>query len=272
MRYSVFISTTLIFLLMGCSEPTIDTSTNESMTKSIDKIKDRLNEQEASKFDEALQTIALNNIDFSSILSSDNASNIEETMLKNSSSELNGKTYEQVLDRANSIRLELEKKQIEQAILEIKELEEKQNKAELAKSSLEKFRISRSRYYQNDNSLFSTGVIEFTIQNDSDSAISKVHMKGTYATQGRSVPWVVDDFSYSISGGLEPGEKQSISIYAPYTFDNVEVRNDAILTIDVTRVDGPSGDAIYNAEGLNEYEKERLAELKLKYQTQEETN
>ena len=40
---------------------------------------------------------------------------------------------------------------------------------------------------------------------------------------------------------------------------------DAVLTVDVEKLDGADGKTLYDAEGLSEHEQERLTELQKKF-------
>lgn len=58
-----------------------------------------------------------------------------------------------------------------------------------------------------------TNNIKFDITNNLDFAISGVHFEYTVKQEGRSVPIRKDSSSFSISGGVEPGETKSLSYY-----------------------------------------------------------
>ena len=87
-------------------------------------------------------------------------------------------------------------------------------------------------------------IIELTVENRTGQAISRAYFEGTLASPNRSVPWHKDTFNYSISGGLEPGEKAAWSL-APNMFSGwgkIEAPADAVFTVTVERLDGADGE------------------------------
>jgi hypothetical protein len=165
-------------------------------------------------------------------------------------------------------RKEAEKKQV---LDEINELTAKQEAANNAKVNLSRFVVERSRFYKvsekyssGEKPIIDLAVIELAVRNDTDQAVARAYFKGTISSPGRSVPWLVKEFNYSIKGGLEPGEKANWKL-APHQFYNLAAPLDAILTVDVVRLDGADGKAIFDASSLTEYEQRRLIELKSKF-------
>ena len=140
MNYKRLIVTTFIMLVLaGCSKPTIDASTDESMKASVEKVRNSLSEEEKIKFDEAMRIVAFSNIDVKDLFADGVlASNSLEGKMKQS---LQGKTANDIIAQAESIKQERAAKEKEQALSEIKELIKKQVEAEQAKSELAKFRV-----------------------------------------------------------------------------------------------------------------------------------
>ena len=56
--------------------------------------------------------------------------------------------------------------------------------------------------------------MSFTVVNKSAVTISKVYLTGVLKAKGRAVPLAVQDFSFSIPGGLQPGEKKHFDLEA----------------------------------------------------------
>ena len=296
----------LIIILTGCDkivpEPTIDTTSDESMKKSSQVVRESLPENEREEFDEALQLLVFSQIDLKDLFVEDvlGSGNLE-SKIKGS---LHGKTALQVISKAARIRIEREARERQQALDEIKELEQKEARErqqaldeikeleqkeaserqqaldeikeleqkeaseEDAREQLKKFKVVRSRFYLEDQPYSGKQpIIEITVKNGTDVAVSRAYFEGTLASPNRSVPWHKDSFNYSISGGLEPGEKQSWHL-APNMFSDwgkVDAPADAIFTVTVENIDGPDGKALYSTRGFTERDKDRLAELKEKY-------
>jgi hypothetical protein len=90
--------------------------------------------------------------------------------------------------------------------------------------------------------------ISFTVINKSPITISKVYLTGVLKARGREVPFAAQDFSFSIPGGLQPGERRHFDLEATSYGDwsNVtkhECRN-AVFLLTLNAVDDARGDRI----------------------------
>ena len=263
----------IVTAIAGCDkllpEPTIDTSTDESIRQSSQKVRESLPEAERAKFDEAIQLLAFSKINLKDIFTEGaaGAGNLESKMKES----LNGKTASQIIAEAERIKLEREARQRQQALDEIKELELMKSNAESSKEKLKNFIVIRSRFFQEEQQYRGKQpIIEITVKNDTNEAVSRAYFEGVLASPGRSVPWHKDTFNYSISGGLEPGEEQSWRL-APNMFSDwgqIVVPADAVFTVTVERIDGADGSALYSATEFTEHDRKRLKELKEKYNIQ----
>ncbi len=266
MKSKLFILAFVTLFLVGCSKPTVDTSTDESMKSSIAKVRESLPVDKRAQFDEAIQLMAFSQIDLKSIFAEGVAGvgNLEGKMKET----LNGKTGEQIIAEAAQIKLERERKQKEQALQEIKELEEKRQSSIEAREQLKSFKILRSRFYKRERAFMGKQpIIELTVKNGTSQPVSRAYFAGTIASPNRSVPWHQDTFNYSVPGGLEPGEKATWSL-APNMFSDwgkVDAPADTIFTVIVERIDGADGKALYSSSEFGELEEKRLSELKEKY-------
>lgn len=256
----------LLVLLSGCSDPKLDASTDESMKNSSQRVREKLPESKRAEFDEALQILAFSQIDLKEIFAG--GANGANGMQEKIRASLDGRTADEVIAAAAKIKAERLARERTQAIAEIKELEAKRSASERSKEELKKFEVVRSRFYQRPRQFVGREpVIELSVRNGTASPVSRAYFEGTIASPGRSVPWLKDTFNYSISGGLEPGEKADWKL-APNMFSDwgkVEVPDDAVFTVTVERLDGPNGEAIYSTRDFGDAERKRLAELKAKY-------
>lgn len=255
-----------IVIATGCSKPTVDTSSDETMKSSIAKVRESLPVEKRAEFDEALSIIAFSEIDLKNLFASGAAGvNVTEAKVKQS---LHGKTGDEIIAQAAQIKKEREEKERVQALAEIKELEEKQLKAQSAKAELAKFQVIRSRFYKRKQEFIGEQpIIELTVKNGTQHPVSRAYFKGTLASPGRAVPWLREDFNYEISGGLEPGEAATWNL-APNMFSEwgrVQPPSDAILTVEVEQLDGPDGKALFSSREFSDDDAKRLAELKQRY-------
>ena len=114
-------------------------------------------------------------------------------------------------------------------------------------AELTKFRIIKSRFHLQKGSLSDDPIIELSVRNETGHPIARAYFEGTLLTPGRSVPWVKDEFNYEIAGGLEPGESANWRL-SPNRFGEwgrAPNRSDMVLTVKVTRLDGPNGEKLF---------------------------
>ena len=134
---------------------------------------------------------------------------------------------------------------------------------------LSKFKVKRSRFYKRKGKydIIKKPIIELTVMNGTNESVSRAYFTGTLASPGRTIPWIKDDFNYEISGGIESGEEVTWYL-APNTFSDwgdVDAPKDAVLTVEVTELDGANGNELYSTNNFGEDEMERLEELLKSY-------
>ena len=257
-----------LLLLVACGPGRIDGTSDESLKSSLEKVRAGLPEEEREKLDRAIQEIAFEDLGFDDLLvagQTDDALGLAEKIRK----KLDGKTGAEILEQAHEIRAERERKEREQALQEIQELRAKASAAEAAAAELKAFQILRSRFYKRPQRYGRPEpIIELTVLNGTQFPVSRAYFRGTIASPGRSIPWLREEFNYSISGGLEPGE-QAKWLLAPNTFSDwgkVEAPPDAVFTVEVLKLDGPDNEPVLDAEGLSDYEAERLGKLEAEFE------
>lgn len=251
----------IAILLSSCAEK-IDGSSEDAMKTSIEEIEKSLDDEKKKKFEESMQLIMFHGLDFGKLMQEGGA---EETV-SDLKSKLDGKTAADIIEEGDRIRAEIERKKKEHAKEEIEELYEKKVQAEKDREMHAKFEVKRSRFYKRKKGTYyvtEEPIIELTVLNGTDQAISRAYFTGTLASPKRSVPWLKDDFNYNISGGLEPEEEVTWYL-APNMFSDwgtVNAPKDAVLTVEVKQLDGPDGEELYSVNNFGEEEQERLEEL-----------
>lgn len=255
-----------LFSLAAC-QPTVDGSSEEAMRDSIQKIKDELPDEKREEFNDAIMTVAFEDVSLKSMMA---GTQDGESIKDGAMSKLDGKSADEIIAMAEEIEArraaEQKREQLEQARKDIKELEKMRSESNKSEKALEKFVVESSRFYKRSRRYGrDEPIIELEVTNDTDHAISRAYFKGTYATPGRSVPWIQEQFNYSISGGLEPGESAKWSL-APNMFSDwgkIEERDDAVFTVDVVQLDGPDGQLLYRVD-FDEDDAARLEKLRQK--------
>lgn len=281
-------SLVLIFILIFFSgfifgKPKIDTTTDETMKTSIQKVKESLKADQQKEFEEAIKLIMFSQIDMRAIFANAMAGKqMDQEKLQNDMKKsLHGKTGLEVIALAKEKKKQRqaenakkEKERIswqkEQDLKDLKKLREKKAEYDKAKVGLSQFKVVSSRFYKQRKNEYSSRlspVIELEVRNDSKYPISRIFCKGTIRSEGRSVPWLVEDFNYQISGGLEPNETRDWSL-APNMFSEwgrVDAPADAIFDIEIIGVEGADGKDLYSLRGFSDRDKEKLADLEKKY-------
>lgn len=262
-----FIALTLLAgALAGCGEPKIDGSSEEAFKESIAEVAKKLPEDQRSKFSSDVMLLAFQGMDIGHVLQGKKKpDDISGDMI----TALNGMTAQQVSNKADQVRKERAERERQQALSEIAELIKKKDQSEAAKSSLKKFEVQKSRFYKQaqEYSFRDQPIIELTVSNGTGVAVSRAYFRGAISSPGRSVPWLVDDFNYSISGGIEPGETKSWRL-APNQFSDwgkVEPPKDALFTVEVVQLDGADGKTLFGSGEFTERDAVRLDSLRTKY-------
>lgn len=276
-----FLGITSLFLT-SC-QPTIDASSEESFTASLERMNQSLDEEKKAEFAEAMGVVLLGGFDFGKAMQ---AAFRGEAYDGNAAADsirmsLDGLNADQIIAKAESIvaereakaaamEAEREAKKKAEAVEELADLRKKKADAEEAKLQLARFAVSNARFYKKRQSEYikmEQPIIEMTVTNGTEIAVSRAYFTGTLQSPGRSVPWLKEDFNYSISGGLEPSESDSWSL-APNMFGEwgeVDAPSDAVLTIEAIRLDGPDGESAFDASGFTERNAQRMEEILTEY-------
>lgn len=247
-----------IFFCVSCAKK-IDGTSEDTMKASIEVIKESLNEDEKKEFEKALQLIMFEGMNIGTLMQMGGAEGFESDFR----SKINGKTASEIISKGKLIEEEIEREKRAQAESEINELYQKKAKAELDRIKLANFEVKRSRFYKRKTGTYIVSeepVIEMTVMNNTEYAISKAYFTGTLSSPNRTVPWLKANFNYEIRGGLEPGEEVTWYL-APNRFSDwgtVEAPSNVILTVEVTKLDGANGEELYSVNVFGDDDAERL--------------
>lgn len=276
----------LAVALAGCGPKRIDGSSEAAYKKSLEAMSKGLSAEEQKTLGESVMVVAMNG---TSLLEIGAAPALFEQRAR---SELNGKTYAEIVAKAKEIeaaraaaeaaeKVEREKREAElkaemerqeaarkaerkkQIETELAELNAEKAKAAADVESLKKFIVERSRFYFADGGYRQEAVIELTVKNGLTAPVSRAYFKGRVTSPGRSIPWVAEDFNYTIRGGLEPGETVTWKL-SPNMFSEwgkaPKDRTDLVLAVDLVQVDGADGKPLYDSE-FPERKQKRMDEL-----------
>ncbi len=128
------------------------------------------------------------------------------------------------------------------------ELEAYQLRLSAAEEILNDIVISNAEYFWQRQRYSEEPVIAFRIENNSEIAIGRIFLHGVVQTPGRSIPWIDENVSYVIRGGLEPGESDDLRL-APNRFGEWGLReladsDDHILELTLFDIEGPDGERL----------------------------
>ncbi len=253
-------------VLVGCSDPKVDTSSMPAAVVSIEKVRESLPTYKRDEFDTALKIIAMSSFNGIDLFNPQrmNAAEIAES----ANAYMHGLTGDEIIERADKMLRQRRAREREQALRTLNRLEAKQDSAQRAQEHLAQISIDNARYYISTSPYGALEpVIELTVTNGSDRAVAELMLHSVLKSPNREVAWVDETFYYVISGGLAPGESATWSL-APNRFGpwgNDQIPRNAVLTLTLLGVNNSEGEPLWDAPALTDNEAERLEELRAEY-------
>ena len=253
-------------VLVGCSDPKVDTSSMPAAVVSIEKVRESLPTYKRDEFDTALKIIAMSSFNGIDLFNPQrmNAAEIAES----ANAYMHGLTGDEIIERADKMLRQRRAREREQALRTLNRLEAKQDSAQRAQEHLAQISIDNARYYISTSPYGALEpVIELTVTSGCDHAVAELMLHGVLKSPNREVAWVDETFYYVISGGLAPGESATWSL-APNRFGpwgNDQIPRNAALTLTLLGVNNSEGEPLWDAPALTDNEAERLEELRAEY-------
>jgi len=224
------------FLLSGCiTDPVFDTSNWTAYQKSLAAIKAKLSNDDLRRLEIALRYLLMESmpgfkIDGQVLEASNGSLEAARGNLSNSylvlarlGPRINGSSAAAIIQNV-SIKLDAE----------IADTEARLPNVEGVLGSVE---VDSPRYYWRRSGRLEQPVIELTIRNVGKSAISRVYFSSVLTSPNRTIPWARQEFVQTFTGGLEPREKQQLTIqptYAAWNDPQLKYLSDAELKVVVT--------------------------------------
>jgi hypothetical protein len=224
------------FLLAGCiTDPVFDMSSWTAYQTSLAAIKAKLSNDDLRRLEVALRYLLMESmpgfkIDGQVLEAPSGTYEAARGNLSNSylvlarlGPRINGSSAAAVIKNV-SIKLDAE----------IADTEERLPGVEGVLGSVE---IDAPRYYWRRSGYAEQPVIEFTVRNVGKSAISRVFFSSVLTSPNRTIPWARQEFVQTFRGGLEPREKQQLTIqpsYAAWNDPQLKYLSDAELKVVVT--------------------------------------
>ena len=203
----VFVIGVITFGVIHFNKPRIDISTDEKMKSSVERLKDSLNDEQKTKFEQALRYIAFDGLTLSDIMSA-------EDTIKRIKDKLKNKSYDDIIEDANKIIKR-----------EITNLKNEKASSESAKKSLEDIIVQRTTITSDTSGFLPRRILYMLVKNNTGRTLSTVAFNIKTFAPGREVPYLDDDFKYEIPGGIQAGETLEWKL-EPNTFLNDEWNRD----------------------------------------------
>ncbi|MCE0733506.1 hypothetical protein LWH48_12030 [Halomonas sp. G15] len=261
-------------LLAGCSDPTIDASSEEAFYQSSGKILESLDYDQREDFTDALIFVTTSSDDWQTFLSGyGRQGDCIDGMLRG----LDGLTAAEVIAKSEELRRLSEQRERqreqrahdrlkEQLRDKVENLEKRKAATESAKRHLEKFAILEASLIPADpGEVMST--VKINVENATPHPVSRAFFHGKLLSPGRSVPWGEGEFHSSIPGGIEPGEKMDIEalVVDREFLGDAEPPDDAFLEIEVVQLDGADGEPLWASWNFDDRDQECLDRLRKEY-------
>lgn len=262
MRNPIYLVTILI-LIQSCT-PKIDSSSEKSYNESLEKVTNSVDKETKELLLNSIETITTYQLS----QGNKNIFDVDfDKLVDDVRKQLDGLDASEIINLGKEIQTKIDIAERKAAKMEYDSLILNKLKAKSFRDSLKDFEILSSRFYRVKRYITTEPVIDITIKNNSDQAISSISFLGEYKSPERSVPWAKAEFSYEISGGLEPGEDQRWRLQpnSLHDFYDLQSRSSAELKVIVTSVSGVDGEILYSTEVFNEEDSLRINELIAEY-------
>jgi hypothetical protein len=184
------------FLLAGClHEPTLDTTSDDALKASVEKVAANLSPDEKAQLGKAIVSAMLQGaFQGGSRISLDS---------------LNGLTGAEAIALVNKATSQKNADNRSELLAEIEVLKIER---EEIKAELQPFTVSDVSYKWDDG-FINEPIVSYTITNGGNQALGGIYIRSTIKSPGRSKAWSVDDSPSGIDGGLEPGESREFSTF-----------------------------------------------------------
>jgi hypothetical protein len=106
--------------------------------------------------------------------------------------------------------------------------------------------VSSPRYYWKQSGYLAQPVVEFAVRNGGPSPISRIYFSGVLTTPNRSIPWARQQFVQTFKGGLEPREKQQLTMrpWGQWSDPRLKDLYNAELKVTVTNFEDANGEKV----------------------------
>ncbi len=194
------------FLLSGCIfDPVFDTSSWDAFQRSSAAIRAKLSNDDLRRLEIALKYLLLESTPGAEIAAQVPGSAVARanlvnpyTIINRLGPKINGRSAATIIQNL-SMKLDAEISQTEARLPNVEDV-------------LGAIEVTSPRYYWRRSGYAEQPVIEFAVRNGGKSPIASIYFRGVLTTPNRSIPWARREFVQVFKGGLEPREKQQLTI------------------------------------------------------------
>ena len=194
------------FLLSGCIfDPVFDTSSWDAFQRSSAAIRAKLSNDDLRRLEIALKYLLLESTPGAEIAAQVPGSAVARanlvnpyTIINRLGPKINGRSAAAIIQNL-SMKLDAEISQTEARLPNVEDV-------------LGAIEVTSPRYYWRRSGYAEQPVIEFAVRNGGKSPIASIYFRGVLTTPNRSIPWARREFVQVFKGGLEPREKQQLTI------------------------------------------------------------
>jgi len=241
----------LAVLVVGCGPPTLDSSSFKKLESSVTKLREPMDQDYRSRFDEALTFF----VGEPALIDERNAEARPEhpDLILALYSPLKGMT-------ADGIIAEARRRRLEQVKTAVDDLERGRIESEAARLKLRDFHLQASRVFKRNKGFLQWPVIEFRAENDTDAVVWLIHFRAALLRPGSEEPWLVEEFDQLVLEGIAPGERDLWRIEPEQQewVTLIDPHPDFQFTLEVMRLEG-LGDTVIAATEWGDIEAARLA-------------
>jgi len=236
------------FLLSGCIfEPVFDTSNWSAYQRSSAAIRARLSNDDLRRLDVAMKYLLIESTPSAEINGLGNNTFAMENLanpfaiLSRLGPRINGKSAAAIVQNL-IIKLDAE-------------IAETEARLQRDKNAVGAVEVISPSYYWKRSGYRAQPVIDFAVRNDGKVPISRIYFSGVLSSPHRSIPWARQEFVQTFKGGLEPRERQQITLQPPYgEWNDPQLKDlpDAELKVAVINYEDANGEKmiVVNSDGL----------------------
>jgi len=235
------------FLLSGCAfDPTFDMSNWQTYQDSLGAVRAKLSNDDLRRLDIALKYLA-----------------IESTLKAEADIQMVGEVgaagnhFNPVMMYIQ-LRPRIEGKSAAAIIKDLSlkldaEIARAEGRLESAGNVAAAVEVSSADYYWKRSGRLEQPTIEFAVFNGGQAPISRIYFRFVLTTPNRAIPWAKQDFIQTFKGGLEPREKQKLSLspYGDWSDPQLKNLTDAKLKVDVINFEDVNGQRVIGVDRQN---------------------